>query len=86
MDIKTHHLCETVQEVTLAAWPVVYGDENKYDLDSRDVLLELRLWAEEFENWWDSHDEDWMDSHDYVDEVAMFTDKKCKKYLSSICW
>ena len=57
MTHEMHLLGESIQEVTLAAWPVVW-DNSKYDQDSRDVLETLRNWAEEFETWWQSHDED----------------------------
>lgn len=83
MDQKMHLICESVQEVTLAAWPVVWAD-NKYDQDSRNVLEMLREWAEEFENWWMSHDEDWRDCHDYLEEVWDFTEKKSKEYVSTM--
>lgn len=82
MTREMHLLGETIQEVTLFAWPIVWAD-NKYDQDSRDVLETLRNWAEEFETWWQSHDEDedWMDTHDYAGEVWKFTEKKAKDYI-----
>lgn len=80
MTREMHLLGEGIQEVTLRAWPKVWAD-NKYDQDSREVLITLREWAEEFENWWLSHDEDWMDAHDYLEEIWAFTDKKVKEYL-----
>lgn len=79
-----HLLGEAIQEVTLAAWPVIW-DDNKYDQDSRNVLETIRDWAEEFETWWVSHDEDWLDEHDYLEEVWKYTDLKCKEYLRNIC-
>ena len=45
MTQEMHLLGETIQEVTLAAWPIVWAD-NKYDQDSRNVLEMLRDWAE----------------------------------------
>lgn len=83
MTTEMHLLGEAIQEVTLAAWPVIYAD-NKYDQDSREVLETLREWAEEFETWWEGHDEDWICSHDYVEEVGRYTDLKCKEYLRNI--
>lgn len=83
MTQEMHLLGETIQEVTLAAWPVVWAD-NKYDQDSRNVLEMLRDWAEEFENWWLSRDEDWRDRHDYLEEVWDFTEKKSKEYVSTM--
>lgn len=83
-DSTTHLLCETVQEITLAAWPVIYGDGNKYDQDSRMVMQEIRGWAEEFENWWNSHDEDWREKNDFVIEVEAFTERKCREYLDML--
>ena len=82
MTREMHLLGESIQEVTLFAWPIVWAD-NKYDQDSRNVLEMLRDWAEEFETWWTSHDEDWMDSHDYVEEIWSFTDKKAKEYIKA---
>lgn len=84
MDQKMHLICESVQEVTLAAWPVIWAD-NKYDQDSRVVLEVLRDWGEEFENWWIGHDEDWICEHDYIEEIWKYTDLKCKEYLRNIC-
>lgn len=81
MTQQMHLLGESIQEVTLRAWPTVYGEDNKYDQDSREVLRELRGWAEEFEKWWQSHDEVWKDITDYVIEVWRFTDKKVEEYL-----
>ena len=81
MTQQMHLLGESIQEVTLRAWPTVYGEDNKYDQDSREVLRELRGWAEEFEKWWQSHDEVWKDITDYVIEVWRFTDKKVEEDL-----
>ncbi len=80
MTREMHLLGESIQEVTLYAWPIVW-DGNKYDQDSREVLEMLRGWAEEFENWWSGHDEDWICTHDYVEECWAFTGKKCQEYI-----
>ena len=77
---EMHLVCESIQEVTMRAWPTVWAD-NKYDQDSRNVLETLREWGVEFENWWLSHNEDWICGHDYLEEVWEFTDKKCEQYL-----
>lgn len=82
MDYNTHLICETAQYMTLDTWPIMYGEDNKYDLDSRDVLMQIREWAEEFEEWWQSHDEDWMDSADYQIEVEKFVTKKAEEFVS----
>ena len=84
MTTEMHLLGEAIQEVTLAAWPVIWAD-NKYDQDSRNVLETMREWAEEFETWWQSHDEDWICEHDYVEEIDKYTDLKCKEYLRDLC-
>lgn len=84
MDTKTHLICETVQYMTLDAWPIMYGEDNKYDLDSRLVLMEIREWAEEFEKWWQSHDEDWIDTTDYQIEVEKFATEKAQAYVESL--
>lgn len=81
MDTKTSLLCENVQYITLDAWPIIYGEDNKYDQDSRVVMQTIREWAEEFEEWWQSHDEDWMDATDYQIELEKFTEKKAKEYI-----
>lgn len=83
MTTEMHLLGEAIQEVTLAAWPVIWAD-NKYDQDSREVLETLRDWAEEFENWWLEHDEDWIDDHDYVEEIWKYTDLKSKAYVRKL--
>lgn len=82
MTREMHLLGESIQEVTLYAWPIVW-DGNKYDQDSRIVLEMLRDWAEEFENWWSGHDEDWIAFHDYVEECWAFTKKKCEEYIKN---
>ena len=82
MDYNTHLICETAQYMTLDAWPIMYGEDNKYDLDSRDVLMQIREWAEEFEEWWQSHDEDWMDEADYQIEVEKFAVRKAEEFVS----
>lgn len=81
MTQEMHLLGESIQNVTLVAWPIVYGHENRFDQDSRDVLEVLRNWAEEFENWWLSHDEDWMEENDYIIEIEEFAERKAKKYV-----
>lgn len=82
MDNKMDLICESVQEVTLVAWPIIYGEDNKHDLDSRMVLSLCRGWGEEFENSWLSHSSEWRDSHDYISEVESFAEKKALEYLS----
>lgn len=83
LDCDTHLLCESIQEVTLYAWPKVW-DNNKYDQDSRDVLETLREWGVEFENYWQAQldkEEYYCDTHDYREELLAFTEKKCQEYL-----
>ena len=87
MDNKTHLLIETIQEITLLAWPELYGDDNKYDLGSAVVLEMCRHWGEEFEEWWQTHDMDWMEENDYYLTLEEFTTKKIKdekKYLKEV--
>lgn len=83
MTREMHLLGESIQEITLCAWPIVW-DGNKYDQDSRVVLEMLREWAEEFETWYESHleDDDWMAGHDYISEAWAFADRKSKEYIS----
>ena len=73
-------LGETIQDVTLTAWPIVWAD-NKYDQDSRVVLEMLRDWAVEFENWWYGHDQEWRDKNSYYIEVNQFALRKSKVYV-----
>ena len=75
--------CESVQEITLQAWPVIWAD-NKYDQDSRNVLEIIREWAWEFESWWLGHDQDYLDTHDYLEEIWNFTTRKCLEYLDNL--
>ena len=84
MDRQTHKLCESIQEITLQAWPIIYGKNNPYDLDSRAVLETFRLWGEEFETWWKTHDSEWIDVADYRDEIMKFTDQKVGAYLREL--
>ena len=83
MTNEMHLLGESIQEITLRAWPIVWAN-NMYDTDSRIVLEMLRDWAEEFETWYESHleDDDWMTSHDYILEAWAFADRKSKEYIS----
>lgn len=82
---EAHNIAESIQEITLNAWPIIYGPHNKYDQDSRDVLETIRKWGEEFEQWWMSHDESWRcETHDYLEEIDKFTDKKCQEYLKEL--
>lgn len=83
MTQEMHLICESIQEVTLIAWPIVWAD-NKYDQDSRVVLEMLRNWGEEFENWWISHDEDWICDHDYIECVERYAEIKSRRYVQSV--
>ena len=74
-----HLLTETIQDITLQAWGVIYPVNN----DSREVLREFRRWGEEFEKWWTDHDAQWLCEHDYMDEIERFTDQKCQEYLKN---
>ena len=77
MDQKTHLICETAQYITIDAWPELYGQDNKYDVDSRELMIMFREWAEEFETWWRSlPEEDREYKRDYQIEVEEFTEKK----------
>lgn len=81
MDIKTEALCESIQCVSLAAWPVLYGDDNPYDEDSFELLWILRRWGEEFQKKWDEELSGGYSSfYELVDE---FTDEKVVAYLRS---
>ena len=75
MNAKTITLCEAAQDITLVAWPILYGDDNPYDFDSRAILAECRHWAEEFESAWDSGDEDYMSA------VEAFGEAKAIEFL-----
>lgn len=79
MTREEHLICETVQYITIDAWPAIYGKDNEHDLDSRDVMEEFRYWGEEFEKWWMSLPEDNLD---YQIEVEKFTERKVKEYIS----
>ena len=76
-------LGETIQDITLSAWPIVW-DNNKYDQDSREVLEMLRDWAVEFENWWYGHDQDWRDANCWSIEVEDYTIRKSKEYVKEL--
>ncbi len=80
MDAKTHLICETAQYITIDAWPVLYGDDNKYDKSSSEILALFREWAEEFEKWWMSlSEDDRACNFDYQIELEKFTEKKCEE-------
>ena len=84
LDRDSALICESIQEVTLTAWPMVYGKNNDYDLDSLEILDLFRTWGEEFESWWINHDEDWICSHDYISEVEHFAEQKAAAYIESL--
>lgn len=84
LDHDSALICESIQEVTLVAWPMIYGKNNDNDLDSREVLDLFRTWGEEFESWWINHDEEWICSHDYIAEVEHFAEQKAAAYLESL--
>lgn len=77
-------ICESIQEVTLVAWPMIYGEDNKLDIDSREVLETIRRWGEEFEAWWINHPEEWICQHDYVAEVGHFAQQKAAEFIKQI--
>ena len=74
MNAKTITLCEAAQDITLVAWPILYGDDNPYDFDSRAILAECRHWAEEFEKTWDRKE-------DYMIAVEEFAEARAMEYL-----
>jgi len=88
MTSEMHLLGESIQEVTLYAWPMLflYGDNNRFDEDSRQLLEMMRDWAEEFEQWWAGNiekDATFLEVHDYVEDIEAFTDRKCKEYIKN---
>lgn len=78
---KEELLQETIQEITLAAWPIIYGESNPFDLDSRTVLSLIRDWAREFEKQWNEQPDD--PDRDYLIAVQQFAEKKAKEEISS---
>ena len=86
MDRRASLLGETIQDITLYAWPIVWND-NKYDQDSREVLIELRGWACEFQEWWDGLDDESRDKTSYTEEVSAFARRKAREYvLENVYW
>lgn len=77
-------ICETVQYITIDAWPAIYGKDNEHDLDSRDVLEEFRHWGEEFEKWWMSLPEVELDpSKEEIEKTCfglVWLDKRDARY------
>jgi hypothetical protein len=84
LDRDSALICESIQQVTLVAWPMIYGKDNPHDLSSIEVLETFRRWGEEFESWWIDHDEAWISEHDYTEEVELFAEKKATEYINSI--
>lgn len=84
LDHDSALICESIQEVTLVCWPMIYGENNDHDLDSREILDLFRAWGEEFESWWINHDEEWICEHDYIAEVEHFAEQKATAYLESL--
>lgn len=84
LDNDSHLICESIQEVTLVAWPMIYGEDNKFDLNSSEVLETFRLWGAEFESWWMAHTEEWRDAHDYTYEVENFAQKKAVEWIEQL--
>lgn len=84
LDRDSHLACESIQEVTLVAWPMIYGKDNEFDLDSRNVLETFRFWGMEFESWWMAHTEEWRDAHDYIEEVERFAQAKADGWITKL--
>ena len=74
---KEESLQEVIQDVTLTAWPLLYGESNPFDLDSRALLQEMRGWALEFHNQWENDD---PHEEDYMLAVEQFASKKAIDY------
>lgn len=72
-------LMHTAQEITVIAWPKMYGEDNPYDVDSMSVFDTIRGWAKEFEDWWNREDNCQLD---YIEEVENFAEKKVNEWLS----
>ena len=71
---------ESIQNITLQAWPEIYGNDNPHDLDSVAVLDMFRDWGQEFEAWFLGMSE--IMELDYIEEIEKFTDNKVKEYLA----
>ena len=78
-----HLLGETIQDITLTAWPVVWNN-NKYDQDSREVLEMLRDWADEFQAMWDGMSQDERDKKSYLSMVEDYAWRKAQEYVVDI--
>ncbi len=78
-----HLLGETIQDITLTAWPVVWNN-NKYDQDSRVVLEMLRDWAEDFQSMWDGMSQDERDKKSYLSMVEDYAWRKAQEYVADI--
>lgn len=75
-------LTETIQNITVQAWPEIYGEDNEHDEDSLALLSKFRLWGMEFERWWNSLGEDGQEQLDYIEEIEKFTERRVKEYLN----
>ena len=70
-------LVEAAQDITLIAWPMLYGATNPFDLDSRALLAEMRRWASEFERKWGAGE---IAEDDYMLAVEEFATQKATEY------
>ena len=84
LDRESHLICESIQNITIVAWPMIYGKDNPHDLNSMELLELFRSWGEQFEAWWINHPDKWVAEHDYIIEVENFALKKADEYLESL--
>lgn len=84
LDSESNLICESIQNITIVAWPMIYGEDNPHDLNSMELLELFRTWGEQFEAWWINHTDEWVAEHDYIIEVENFAQKKADEYLESL--
>lgn len=75
-------LTEAVQDVTLAAWPVLNGDVAR-SVDSREALALCRGWAAEFERLW-RRDGSVDGEDDYMLAVEAYAVRRASEYLRTL--
>ena len=65
---------EAAQDITINCYEELYGYENNHTA----VLEQIRRWAKEFEEWWQSMDEE--EREDYWESIDEFCCKKMREY------
>lgn len=80
-DEEVDLLMETVQNITVVVWPMLYGNENPYDMNTAGVLDLCRDWGREFEKAWRAKSPEEQEAEDYLISLEKYAEEKAKNLL-----